>query len=140
MTPRKAGSEEPPAPPKCSCGDTSCPGPCEHGGCVCEGPHDPNHQGYRQPDSAPPPCESYFPQLGYRFEEFCRTHVRPIHLCFEAKDEEIAELRALLVRIRNWRMDPVQVNYSLWFLDENGHPTRTLVEAIDAALAPKGGK
>ena len=57
MTPRKAGSEEPPAPPKCSCGDTSCPGPCEHGGCVCEGPHDPNHQGYRQPDSAPPPCD-----------------------------------------------------------------------------------
>ena len=47
----------PPAPPKCSCGDTSCPGPCEHGGCVCEGPHDPNHQGYRQPDSAPPPCD-----------------------------------------------------------------------------------
>ena len=45
-------------------------------------------------DPAPPPCESYFPQLGYRFEEFCRTHVRPIHLCFEAKDAEIAELRA----------------------------------------------
>ena len=50
-------ADNPPAPPKCSCGDPSCPGPCEHGGCVCEGPHDPNHQGYRQPDSAPPPCD-----------------------------------------------------------------------------------
>ena len=110
---------------------------------------------------APPPCEAPLPnvaeaeELALRLEAIpgclegmpggygtwapasAAEYIRRQALVILAQSEEIAELRALLVRIRNWRMDPVQVNYSLWFLDENGHPTRTLVEAIDAALAPK---
>ena len=45
---------------------------------------------------APPPCEAYSAPIDDESEApvLCQVHDRPIYICIEAKDAEIAELRA----------------------------------------------
>ena len=85
---------------------------------------------------APPPCEAYSAPIDDESEApvLCRVHDRPIYICIEAKDAEIAELRARYFRLENLTFSPP---HSVVCARAGVH-VRPCIYA-EAAVTPKGG-
>ena len=86
---------------------------------------------------APPPCEAYSAPIDDESEApvLCLVHDRPIYICIEAKDAEIAELRAAIFHVTTW-LEKGQIMYSPnFFILEFHHLLHSR-----ALLAPKGDK